>query len=230
MIDVPLAILPSVSEDSTEQMSKPFVSKRKGSSMSTDSFTKGIVCRRVSTLSDASTIAYAEIRRASHDLSGFEPTLEDFGSANRNYSVALLLKMRQFATDVQVDIDYGDHPSDGKGQAVPLSDEGLVCFRAPVNGQPAKKAISFVEDLDVSPDCIVMARNIDRSVEWPMLQTFCTKTVGVKPLNLRMQRRSNPASALIMFSSNDEAKEFLEKVPKGVSLKGKRPRFHMASP
>mmetsp|Transcript_62739 Transcript_62739/g.147882 ORF Transcript_62739/g.147882 Transcript_62739/m.147882 type:complete len:276 (-) Transcript_62739:383-1210(-) len=148
----------------------------------------------------------------------------DSASGSHRYTLKELLGMRSSWRFGSVKVEEGqDFSRIGPvPTARPAEDASVVPFRAKPTG---KQAISFHMDVDVPSNCIVNVLNIDNKVEWPMLQTFCAKTVGVKPLSIRMQRRSNPASAHLLFSSVDEATEFLQRVPPGIRLKGRRPRF-----
>lgn len=229
-------LMPSVEEESLYLK----VRNKNTNNLSADEFlrTKS-TARRVSSLSSNSVLSdastFIDFRRPSHDLSGFEPTLEDFTSGRNTtkYSIQFLLKLRECATDTIIDLDYGvgkplsqkKKCKQGEASATPLSGE-IVKFRAPGEGKKVPhNAISFHEDLDITADCIVHVFNLDESIDWPHLQTFCTKSVGLKPLNIRMQRRRVPCRAMVLFNSAEEARRFVQMVPQGAKLKGKAPRF-----
>eukprot|EP00961_Rhodomonas_salina_P097316 1308919-Rhodomonas_salina.1 len=76
--------------------------------------------------------------------------------------------------------------------------------------------------MEVGEDCLVNVHNLDCNTGWPHLNTFCTKTVGIKPLNIRMMRRLQPCRAMLVFSSPEEAKQFVDAVPEKAVLKGRK--------
>eukprot|EP00961_Rhodomonas_salina_P084809 1139055-Rhodomonas_salina.1 len=97
--------------------------------------------------------------------------------------------------------------------------------------------IKFVEDLDVRVCQIVHAFNLSDHVTWPVLKTFCQKTVGIPALDIRMMRRMRPVEARIMFRTPEEAQQFLSVVndpsssaPDNIKwIKGRVARFESES-
>jgi len=189
---------------------KPF-SKGKGASID--------VASLVSSLRSTKT-------EAPHDFDVAVPSVnvaEENPSVKIRYSTKSLLAYRRHAT-VDVPIDVLEVRSGYVDESKVCTDEKLVFSPDKV---ASKKAISFHMDLEVDAACIVHAYNLDSKVEWPILQTFCTKTVGILPLSIRMMRRSLPARAMIIFQTPEEAVKFVKQVPSGTKLKGRKPRFEL---
>mmetsp|Transcript_25505 Transcript_25505/g.51026 ORF Transcript_25505/g.51026 Transcript_25505/m.51026 type:complete len:266 (-) Transcript_25505:87-884(-) len=145
---------------------------------------------------------------------------ECYGTLQKvRYTCKHLLSLRGFAAPVEIDIDY----EDGKSDEGNVSQEpAILCFRVVPTRQ---NEIKFHCDMDVPSNFIVHVYNLDPTVGWPQLNTFCAKTVGIKPLDVRMMRRRKPAQARLIFRSNDEANRFVETVPANARLKGSMPKF-----
>jgi len=185
------------------------------------------VCTSVEKFAVASAVEVFEDDgwRAANVTSSQDQTCTKLVRASRKYSINDLLVLRKPSINADT-ADVGDECAAGLSSSPSVNEEvgaPLVSFRS----SPAKGAISFHVDMDVPKNCIVNVGNIDNRVEWPQLNTFCAKTVGVKPLSIRMQRRTNPASAHILFNTPAEASEFLSRVPPGVRIKGRKPRFYL---
>lgn len=163
------------------------------------------------------------------------PTTNDDAerTKSRKYTPQAMLELRSAASahipaHIPAEVRRGnaEEACDGKGIFHDaLHDEKLVFSP---NRKANKKVISFHTELQVDASCTVNVFNLASNVEWPNLQTFCTKTVGITPVTIRMMRRSVPAQALIVFSSQQEAFEFVKQVPSDVKLKGRKPRFELS--
>eukprot|EP00286_Rhodomonas_abbreviata_P026671 CAMPEP_0181314060 /NCGR_PEP_ID=MMETSP1101-20121128/14600_1 /TAXON_ID=46948 /ORGANISM="Rhodomonas abbreviata, Strain Caron Lab Isolate" /LENGTH=356 /DNA_ID=CAMNT_0023421095 /DNA_START=31 /DNA_END=1101 /DNA_ORIENTATION=- len=133
------------------------------------------------------------------------------------YSIAELFRLRTEST--QVDVSSLSIDKDAVSSKIRFTSD-------PKQG---KIAISHVQDLEVETDQIVQVYNLGDDVTWPLLNTCCTKTIGLAPLTIRMMRREKPAQALLIFRSADEAREFMKLIPAEIRLKGRRPRFELGS-
>eukprot|EP00287_Rhodomonas_sp_CCMP768_P009965 CAMPEP_0196727276 /NCGR_PEP_ID=MMETSP1091-20130531/8293_1 /TAXON_ID=302021 /ORGANISM="Rhodomonas sp., Strain CCMP768" /LENGTH=277 /DNA_ID=CAMNT_0042069839 /DNA_START=24 /DNA_END=857 /DNA_ORIENTATION=- len=103
----------------------------------------------------------------------------------------------------------------------PVEKDAVIRFRK----EASPKEIKFVEDLDIPISQIVHAYNLSEGVTWPILKTFCDKTVKVPAFDIRMMRRRKPYEARIIFRSEEEVHQFLSAVPRNIALKGRVPKF-----
>mmetsp|Transcript_36514 Transcript_36514/g.56682 ORF Transcript_36514/g.56682 Transcript_36514/m.56682 type:complete len:289 (-) Transcript_36514:41-907(-) len=147
------------------------------------------------------------------------------GGSSVKYSIKDLLSLRDFSASFQLDfVPANPEPEeelDADGEPVTKKPE-ILCFRKVVK---RPNDIKFHCDMDVPADHIVHAYSLDRAVEWPHLNTFCAKTVGIKPLDIRMMRRQKPTQARLIFRSAEEALQFIAAVPPSARLKGSIPKF-----
>lgn len=146
------------------------------------------------------------------------------------YSTSDLLELRASATqlaDLKIDIceeiDKRFTSSSKASGRTPVDQNTVIKFRKAAS----PKEIKFVEDLDIPITQIIHAYNLSDGVTWPILKTFCEKTVGVPSLDVRMMRRRKPAEARIIFRSIEEAHKFLAQVPTNASIKGRTPKFEL---
>jgi len=138
------------------------------------------------------------------------------------YSIYQLLQHKNRATSREgLIIDSAIIDIATQKQPVSVDKNTIIRFRK----DASLKDVKFVQDMDIPICQIVHAFNLSDGVTWPVLKTFCEKTVGVPALDVRMMRRKRPAEARIIFRSADEAQEFLQKVPLNVSVKGRIPKF-----
>lgn len=154
------------------------------------------------------------------DVNDFNESEVQPAQSGARYSVSDLLNLREHATE---------YAKDHWNFAEIYDDEPRMEIRFTTDPKQSKTAISHHMDLEVDMRQIVQVYNLSDDITWPLLNTFCSKTIGIAPLSVRMMRRERPAQAMLIFHTVDEAKSFLRALPPGVRLKGRRPRFEICT-
>eukprot|EP00961_Rhodomonas_salina_P274637 3710336-Rhodomonas_salina.1 len=189
-----------------------------------------LVDRRMSEASNAST-AYQNVRsaRGSMDLSGFEEHLHSTSlktssasmhtlAEHRRYSVSFLLSLRKTADNNVVAVIDCDEVMkshiDAPRTTPPVGSEPRVIrLRAQPESSNNKSIIKYHTDLDVPEHRVIDAHNLGQHCQWPHVNTFVKKVVGIEPLAVRMCRRNNVPTAMIMFATDEEADTFERMIP-----------------